>query len=421
MSAPVVVIGAGLAGLNCAKFLVEAGLEVVVLEAADQVGGRVRTDVIDGFRLDRGFQVFQSAYPEAKRTLNYDELDLVELEPGALVRKSGAWHRMSDPMRRPTHAFATLWNGIGTLADRWKLLRLQKKLSSQSVEQVFQETNEKSAHEFLAKDCGFSDDFINSFVQPWVSGMFLESDLATSHTHFRFVFKMLSAAPISYPRHGMQAIPNQLASHLRADQIRLNCRVNQIDGNSIQTEAGDIIDASAVVVATDVATTAKLVTGINDAAMNATTCCYFAAPKDDSRGSIRRERSLLLNGEGTGLINHVFISSNTVAELSPDDRQLICASMVGDKATKASESEFQKELSDWFGEDTSQWQHLKSYEIRNALPRQFPGFFGKPKPVASPGVFLAGDFMESGSINGALRSGRLAAEAVTTHLAGAEK
>ena len=421
MSAPVVVIGAGLAGLNCAKFLVEAGVEVVVLEAADQVGGRVRTDVVDGFRLDRGFQVFQTAYPEAKKTLNYDDLDLVELEPGALVRKSGAWHRMSDPMRRPKYALATLWNGVGTLADRWKLLRLQKHLKSQSIEQIFQETAEKSTCEFVAKDCGFSDDFIQSFVKPWVSGMFLESDMATSNTHFRFVFKMLSAAPIAYPRQGMQAIPNQLARHLKADQIRLNSPVAQIEDNSIQTQAGDSIDASAVVVATDIATAAKLVTGINDAATNATTCCYFAAPKGDSRSNIRKERSLLLNGEGTGAINHVFISSNTVAELSPDDRQLICASVVGELAKDTSETEIRKELTDWFREDTSEWQHLKSYQVWNALPRQLPGFFGNPKPAASPGVFLAGDFMESGSINGALRSGRLAAEAVTAHLTEAAK
>lgn len=408
-SKPVVIIGGGIAGLNCARELSQQGIDFVLLEASDGLGGRMRTDEVAGYRLDRGFQVFQTAYPEAQRALDYQRLQLTELEPGALIRRAGKWHRMADPLRRPGQAFATLFNGIGNIGDRFKLLRLRRDCSQIKGHDWLLQPDDISTLVLLQEHYRFSPEFLNGFLRPWLAGIFLESDLHTSANQFRFVFNMLSAGPISYPRLGIQALPDQLADSLPAASIRLRCPAKSVDHNHVLLADGESMRAERIVLATDqTSTTALLGTDTDRQSWNGTTCVYFTADRAPSG-----ERSLMLNGDQRGLVNHVFIPTNSVKDLAPLGKTLISVSTIGTPQLSgdALTTILLNELRDWFGDGVDDWQHLKTYTIPRAVLDQ-PAGGRSQHPHLPAGILLCGDQAENGSVNGALRSGRLAAESV---------
>jgi len=405
---PVIVIGAGLAGLNCAHALQKAGVNFLLLEQSDGVGGRVRTDVVDGFRLDRGFQVFQTAYPEAQEVFDYAALDLRPLEPGALIRKQGKWVRMSDPWRRPQHALGTLFNSIGKLSDRFKLLKLRSDCRQGSIDELLSRADDCSTEQLLRERYRFSESFIESFLRPWLSGIFLENQLSTSANYFRFVFRMLSAGDISYPASGIGALPAQLAARLGPEQLRLNSSVVQVEENAVTLWTGERIEARAIVLASELDTAKRLLGDTTQTAFSATRCIYFAADKPPLSECI-----LMLNGDGSGPINHVFVMTNASPQLAPRGQALISVSLVGEQARNSYDAAgVLRQLHAWFGPQVSQWRELANYYIPHALPQQPAGFAQQPARRIPPGIFLAGDHSESTSVQGALKSGRLAAERV---------
>jgi phytoene dehydrogenase-like protein len=411
---PIVIIGAGLAGLNCACHLAAEGMNYLVLEKAERVGGRVVTDSVDGFRLDRGFQVFQTAYPEAQAALDYAQLDLRPLEPGALIRKQGTWVRMSDPLRRPTQALSTLFNSIGTFADRLRLLKLQRDCFRGPVEAMLEQPNDCSTLELLQGHYKFSADFIHSFLRPWLSGIFLEEQLETSANYFRFVFRMLASGDISYPAAGIQTIPQQLAARLDPSHVRLSTTVEAIREQTVHLATGETIDSAALVLATDRAAAQRLL-GLpgDDQAYSGTRCVYFQANQPPLA-----ERTLLLNGEEDGPVNHVMVLSNVSPQLAPPGQALVSVSLVGKRALEPYVSDLvRSQLRSWFGEQVQAWRELANYFIPQALPRQPAGFAMRPRSVVgAAGVVLCGDHCESSSLHGALKSGRQAAEAVVDYV-----
>ena len=248
---PVVVIGAGLSGLCCARELLKQHRDVIVLEAQDDIGGRVRTDHVDGFLLDRGFQVLQTAYPEAAVQLDYHGLCLHNFEPGALIRTQGRMVEMSDPWRRPTKLWSTACNGIGTFSDRLKLAKLRWHVTHTSPEELWQEP-ESTTYDYLRTTCGLSSDMVDRFFRPWFSGVFLESDLATSSRFFRFLFRIFAIGDASLPRQGMGAIATQLAAGLSQSMLRLSSPVDLlVDGQRVRLKSGELIDCCAVVLAVE--------------------------------------------------------------------------------------------------------------------------------------------------------------------------
>ncbi len=183
---PVLIVGGGLAGLCCARELSRQKVPVVVIESEPEIGGRVRTDLVDGFRLDHGFQVLQTAYPEATAQLNYPALQLRPFAPGALIRTQGRFVEMSDPWRRPDKLLSTLFNGVGTFADRLRLAKLRWNVCRKTDAEI-QKTPDLSTRRFLLETCGFSPDLVERFFRPWFSGVFLEKELATSSHYFQFL------------------------------------------------------------------------------------------------------------------------------------------------------------------------------------------------------------------------------------------
>lgn len=405
----VLIVGAGIAGLCCARRLQQKGIRFQIFEASDGVGGRMRTDRRDGFLLDRGFQVLLTAYPEAQQVLNYQELDLKGFEPGALVRYDGAFHRMSDPWRRPFQGLRSMISPIGTLFDKMRVARLRSRVLRGTIEQRFNapETTTLQA----LQDVGFSPSMIDRFFRPFLGGIFLESDLQTSSRMFEFVFRMFSMGNACLPAGGMEAIPRHLAAGLPTDSIRLNAKVTRVQPGFIQLDSGETLQGRAVVLAVEGAAADKLLGREASPSAQGVTCLYFAADRPPVEEPI-----LVLNSESKGPVNNLCVPSMVAPSYAPDNQHLVSATVLGLPRHNdiALEAEVRAQLTTWFGSSVATWRHLRTYRIPYALPRQAPPALSTPeRPVRwQPGVYVCGDHRDNASIQGAMVSGRRAAEAL---------
>lgn len=413
--APVVIVGAGIAGLTCAVYLKQAGVQATVLEAADGVGGRVRTDVVEGFRLDRGFQILLTAYPEAQRLLNYSAFDLRTFRSGALIRERDSWLTLINPFQEPLSVFQTLTSPVGTLGDKLRIAELIRRTQSLSISELFRQTPFTTLA-FL-QETGFSEQIIEQFFRPFFGGIFLEDALTTSSNFFEFCFRMFFTGDAAIPARGIGAIADQLANRLSPGQIRLNNTVRQLSGNTIQLTNGETITANAVVLAVDAAQAATLLgnPSPNEQAFNHTTCTYFAAPVSPKTPA---QKLLLLNTHRSSAVHNVAILSDIAPDYAPADKSLISVSTHGlERFNEAVLIEqIRQELTGWFGEEVQQWQHLKTYHIPHALPAYRPEqagleAFREPLCIAE-NLYQCGDRTAYPSLNAAMQTGREVAEMI---------
>ncbi|WP_251961091.1 protoporphyrinogen/coproporphyrinogen oxidase [Salinibacter ruber] len=406
----VLVIGAGLAGLNCARHLHERGLTVQVVEATDRVGGRVRTDTVDGFRLDRGFQVLLTAYPETQRELDYDALDLHPFHDGALVRYNGRFQRVADPRRHPWDAPRTVLARIGTLADKLRVLRLRQALADRSIPAIMKQ-EERPTIEVLRERWGFSSVMIDRFFRPFLGGIFFDRALQASSRMFEFVFKMFAEGRTVLPAGGIDRIPAQMRRDLPDEAVRLNTRVEAIDEQTVTLATGNALEAPHVVVATEAPAANRLVSDVSPTEGRSTICLYYDAPR-----SPLDDPFLVLNGEGVGPINNLAVPSDVAPGYAPDDRALVSVVVVGTPAEDeaALQRSVRAQLIDWFGLEAGGWTHLQTQQLPYALPEQAPPFLSPhERPVRRRrGLYVCGDHRRTASLNGALAAGRAAADAV---------
>ncbi|KAJ0987389.1 hypothetical protein J5N97_005745 [Dioscorea zingiberensis] len=418
-----VVVGAGLAGLAAAVHLHSAGFPFVLLEASDAVGGRVRTDRHDGFLLDRGFQILLTAYPEARRLLDLPALRPQPFFPGALVFHSGSFHRLADPFRLPLAALPTLPNPIGSIPD--KLLVGVARLRAASIPDDLLLSAPETTIADRLRSSGFSSSIIDRFFRPFLAGIFFDSDLSTTSRLFDFVFRCLALGDNALPADGIGAIPSQLASRLPSSSLRLQSRVSAIDPGfppSVSLHSGDAIIADmGVIVAVEQPEAEKLLplvlkTRTENKPARSTVCIYFSA----NRAPISKP-VLILNGSGEGIVNNMFFPTNVAPSYGPDGKTLVSVSLVGEYNEQSDEdlrAEVVKELGGWFGsEEVGLWEHLKTYRIGFAQPDQTPptDLTGK-NPRVADGVYVCGDHWASATFDGALVSGRRAAEALIEDL-----
>ena len=412
---PIAIVGAGLSGLTCARYLHAAGLPVRVFEQRGRIGGRVATDAVEGFQLDHGFQVFLTAYPEAKALLDYDALDLKPFVKGALVRLDEAFHFVGDPLRHPTRAPLSLLSPIGSLADKLRVLRLRNRLMADTIEVLFSRP-EMTAEDALRNRWKFSSSIIETFFRPFFGGVTLDPSLTASSRTLEFLFRMFAEGDACLPARGMRAIPEQLAAGLPEGGVTLNATVAAVRPDGLTLADGREIAARAVVLATE-APAARALFPAADARLAARgeVCLYYAAPE-----APLPEPVLVLDGMGEGLINNLSVLSNVAPGYAPDGQALVSVVVMGTprQPDKAIEADVRTQLAAWYGEEVRDWRHLKTYRIPYGLPDQQPPYLvERDLPVSVDGLFRCGDYLATASINGAMRSGRRAAEAVREALA----
>ena len=411
--ADVVIIGAGIAGLSCARHLSKNNVTFIVLEADSRIGGRLKTDMHDGFILNHGFQVLQTAYPEARRWLDFNRLGLKSFAPGAMIRVNGRFYKISDPKRQPRDIWGTLTAPIGSFTDRLRMTLLTASARRGSVSDLFQQPD-MTTFEFL-QSRGISAKMIERFFKPFFGGVCLDPKIQASSHVFNYVLRMFAEGDVALPDRGMEAIARQIAEEIPAGLIRTGCRVELIHEGGVVLSPSKVIKCNAVVVATDGPAAARLLGKPTSIDSRGELCLYFAAEEPPLH-----DPYLILNGEGSGVINSLTVPSIVAPSYAPDGQHLISVVLIGELNLNngAAESAVRKELTDWFGTAVGKWRHLKTYRIEHALPAQPPPMPNPTIPAESPmpGIFICGEFGSVPGIQWAMLSGRHAAESVLSAL-----
>jgi protoporphyrinogen oxidase len=399
------IIGAGISGLIAAQILENHGYHPIIIEASSTAGGRVKSDIVNGYTLDHGFQVLLTSYPAAKKYLNYKALDLQKLLPGATLFKNGKAQTIGDPLRSLSLLFPTLLSTVGTLADKIKILKLNALLKKKKNTLIFQ-TEEKTTLQYL-KDFGFSDEIITDFFKPFFSGIFLETELETSSRMFEFVYKMFGNGLAVIPKEGMQAIPNQLKSNLINTHFKFNSPVKEVKDRQIILEDKSILESNITIIATDAS---ALISNLKNQGTDWKSCdtLYFETKK-----SVINKPLIGLISDENMLVNNIFYHTS-VATLNKTKKELLSVTVV--KRHQLNE----KDLIDKVVEELhskcgiSDISFLKRYQIKKALPKltnlQYEISSTETKLKSS--IFLAGDQLLNASLNAAMIAGERAAMGV---------
>lgn len=418
----VVIVGAGLAGLTCARILQDKNIPVVVLEKSDGVGGRVRTDIENGFYLDRGFQVLFTAYPAVRRRLDLNQLDLRFFDPGAIIAKDNHRSVLSDPLRDPPALAPSLLNTDVSFADKLRTLNLALRLKSQTRCQTIAGPDSTTL-DYLQRE-KFSARYIDNFIRPFYGGIFLDRSLNTSAKVFRFTFKMLSEGQTAVPATGMGRISQALAAPLvRGKLVRLNTGVAELcrDENGrvtgVRLENGETMEADMVVVATPAPEAARLTGLPAPEAYVSTVCLYYSG-----KAAVYASKKLILNASSNAFVNNAVQLTNVAPEYAPSGQHLLSATVVG-QPEGDDEQLLQRGLEDLhniFAGDQLATETLKGYKPL-AVKRVPYAQFAQPSGIHPdlpenitpiPGLVFAAEFTEASSINAAMVSGEKAAKLI---------
>lgn len=405
----VIIVGAGLAGLSCARRLQTQGADYLLIEASDRVGGRVKTDVVKGYILNHGFQVLQTAYPEAQRFLDYAALDLKAFAPGAVFRIGGRFHPVADPLRAPRYVIQTLAAPIGTWGDRLRMARLNRRLTRAGPEEILRGPDIQTP-DFLRAE-GFSELMIERFFMPFFSGVCLDPQIKVSSRVFQYIFRMFAMGDVGIPARGMEEIPKQIAGAIEPDRLRTGVRVRALKQGTVTLESGEELSCRQAVLAVEAPEVERLLDFAPRTGSRGEHCLYFSAEEPPLR-----EPLLVVNAEGRGPINNLCVPSLLASTYAPAGRSLISVTVIGEHLVSKSnlEEAVRDQLGEWYGKVANRWDLLRIYSIRHALPDQ-PAPAPDPTVAAGelrPGIFVCGEYGSLPSIQWALMSGRLAAEAV---------
>ena len=396
------IIGGGISGLIAARVLEEYGLSATIIEATDRLGGRVKTDVVDGYSLDHGFQVLLTAYPAAKKYLDFDALALQEFLPGSAIFKNGKQKIIGDPLRNLSLLLPTLFSGIGTVNDKLKILALNRRLKKKSIQNIFAE-KEQTTLAYL-ENIGFSETIITDFFIPFFSGIFLENKLDTSSRMFEFVYKMFGEGNAALPKDGIQAIPKQLFEKLKSTTIIFNTKVKSVENGSIKLESGETLKSNFTIIATQAS---GLVSNLKNQATLWKSCdtLYFEVAKREIKKPL-----IGLIAAPNALINNIFYHTSLQTSATAT-KELLSVTVIDRQnlTNKQLVTEVQKELKELCNIDYCTF--IKQYNIPMALPNlqdiQYEMLPSETRLTET--IFLAGDTQLNGSLNAAMIAGERAA------------
>jgi protoporphyrinogen oxidase len=396
------IIGAGISGLIAAQILENHGYSPVIIEASNTVGGRVKTDVVNGYNLDHGFQVLLTSYPAAKKYLNYDALELQQFLPGATIFKNGKSQTIGDPLRSASLLLPTLISSVGTFSDKIKILQLNLFLKKKTLADIFK-TNEKSTLNYL-QDFGFSMNMIQTFFKPFFSGIFLEPNLETSSRMFEFVYKMFGDGLAVLPKNGIQAIPNQLKNNLKTTRFQFNTSVKEVKNNLIILQDGSEIKNHFTIIATEAS---HLVSNLKNQETSWKSCetIYFETKNRNIQKPI-----IGLIADEKALINNIFY--HTSIETSAKEKQELLSVTIVKEHDLSEENLLKKVTEDLkIYCNIANTKFLKRYYIKKALPKlhNLQYEISSTETKLTSAIFLAGDILLNGSLNAAMISGERAA------------
>jgi phytoene dehydrogenase-like protein len=381
---PILIVGGGMAGLQAASILHTKRMDFILFEKQAYLGGRVSSIVKDGFILDRGFQVLQTSYPEVQRSLDLAELNLHFFESGAMVKDQ----LFFNPLRRPFDLFSS---DILTFKDVFSLAKIWFRLQG-NVPAL--DGNKQTTQE-LINSYTFSDRFKNEFLVPFFQGVFLQENLTQPASLFFYYLQQFLYGNAAIPVGGMQDIADQMGSRLPVDKLKLNQEIVAISPTSITLKSGEIIEGDAVILAVDLPVAATLF-GINIPKTLGSKTCYFSAKSAGQQPGLLR-----LVGEEHLL--HFTCLTDVNPGLAPKGKALYSATSLKNSSEEEIKAVLEKYLP---GEKLT---FLHSFELPHSL--QLVEEYESIKNAAM-GIVLAGDYLEFPSLQGALESGRKAAEEI---------
>ena len=399
------IVGGGISGLVAAQVLEDHGISPVIIEANDRVGGRLKTDIIKGFQLDRGFQVLLSSYSATKKYLDYKSLNLQRLKAGSCVFVNGKQCFFGDPLRDFSLFLPTLFSSLGTIGDKIKIAKLNFRLQRKTIDKIFKD-REIATKEYLTSQ-SFSKKIIKTFFTPFFSGIFLESELNTSSRMFEFVFKMFGEGLALIPKGGIEEIPKQLKNNLQHTKIHRNSFASNVKDMQITMSDGKKIKTHYTIIATD---PTNLVENLKGQKVDWKSCqnLYFTCSK-----RVYQKAFIGLVSNQECLINNVFYpTSMPIGKKGKDE--LISVTVVKDHSLTDKEliERVKKELEEECKIDSVTF--LKLYNIPKALPKlnNLQYDISPSETKLKDGVFLAGDVLLNGSLNAAILAGEKAAMGV---------
>lgn len=414
VDADVVVVGAGLAGLRCAERLGSAGCSVLVLEREDVVGGRQRTDEVDGFLLDRGFQVLNPAYPAVARGVDVGALDLRRFGPGLLVRREQRLVALTHPLRHPGGLRATLASGLLTPRELAGLARWAGPVLAAPVRAT---TGADSTWSRGLDRAGVRGPLRREVIEPFLAGVLAEATGETSDAFVRLLVRTFALGVPGLPARGIRALPEWLAARAQEHPgvtIRTGVSVDAIrpagPGVLVHPADGDPVAARAVVVAVG-PDQAPALTGLPGPVTKGLVTWWFAADAPPTASTM-----VAVDGRRRGPMVNAAVISNAVPTYAPAGRHLLQVTALLGPDGPVPENAVRGQAGEVFGVGPGGWELIRRDDIPHALPAQpVPLRRTSPARVAA-GVYLAGDHRDTASIQGALVSGHRVAGVVLADL-----